>query len=349
MANVSDKELKALIKSGKIDSLFLFYGRDTGAVEAFAKSLANKLVPPESADMNLHKFTGKSLDLSVLRDTADAYPFLCDKKVILINDLCLGDLKKNDLTYLKEILKSLDESTTVIIYITGIDIYRSKTALDKDWAAFSKFCEKQGTVCEFKPKSTSDLAKAISAQLSKSGLGVSMSNASYLAQVSLCSTTVIKNELSKLIFYKQSGEITKDDIDLLCVGQTDTDSFKLANEIIAKRAKPAFEILSNLCSKPDEYVATLSSVNSAFCDLYRAKLARSIGAGENNILEDFSYPPNLQFRVKNAYRICKNYSLDNIRKCILILSEADYDLKSKRTNPEVIFQKAISKMIGLTK
>ena len=347
MANVSDKELTALIKSEKIDSLYLFYGRDTSSVESFTKRLVNKLIPPESADMNLHRFTGKALDLSVLRDTADAYPLFCDRKVILINDLYLNELKKNDLTYFKDILKELDESTTVIIYITGIDIYRSKTALNKEWASFSKFCEKLGCVCEFKPKSTNELAKAISAKVSKAGLSISLTDASYLAQISLCSTTVINNELSKLIFYKQTGVITKEDIDLLCIGQTDTDSFKLANEIIAKRAKTAFEILSNLCSKPDEYIATLSSVNSAFCDLYRAKLARNIGATENNLIEDFSYPANLQFRAKNAYRMCKNYSLGDIRKCLLILSEADFDLKSKRTDPKVIFQKAISKMIGL--
>lgn len=347
MANVSDKELAALIKSGKIDSLYLFYGKDTGAVESFTKRLVNKLMPPESSDMNLHRFTGKSLDLSVLRDTADAYPLFCDRKVILINDLYLSDLKKNDLSYLKDILNDLDKSTTVIIYITGIDIYRSKTALNKEWASFSRFCEKLGSVCDFKLKSTNDLAKAIAAKLSKAGLSISLTNASYLAQISLCSTTIIMHELSKLIFYKQSGEITKEDIDLLCVPQTDTDSFKLANEIIAGRAKSAFEILSDLCKRPDEYIATLSSVNSAFCDLYRAKLARSIGATENNLIEDFSYPQNLQFRAKNAYRMCKNYSLEDIRKCLLILSKADYDLKSKRTDPKVIFQKAISKMIGL--
>ncbi|MCD7727710.1 MAG: DNA polymerase III subunit delta [Ruminococcus sp.] len=347
MASISDKALSSLVRSGKIDSLYLFYGRDVGAIESFTKRLVNKIMPPESADMNLHRFTGKSLDLSELGDIVDAYPLFCERKVVVINDLYLNELKKNDLTYLKDIIKSLDDSTTIIIYITGIDIYRSKTALNKEWASFAKYCEKYGSICEFKPKSLSDLSKAIAAKLSKSGLSISLSDASYLAQVCLCSTTVINNELSKLIFYKQSGEITKEDIDLLCVGQSDTDSFKLANEIVAKRARPAFEILSSLCSKPDEYIATLSSVNSAFCDLYRAKLARSIGATDSDIVEDFSYPANLQFRAKNAYRSCKDYSLKDIRRCIMILSDADYELKSSRCDPEVVVQKAISKMIGL--
>lgn len=347
MPLLNDKALSQRIKDGNIDGVYLFYGHDIGSVEKFTHRLCQKLMPKEAEDLNLHRFNGRELDLSALRDITDSYPMFCERTLVTINDLSLKDLKKNDLDFLKETLKSIDSSfATVIIYITGIDIYRTKKALSSEWASFSKFCQKIGSVCEFELKTASELSRAIIANLNKAGITISPSNASYLAQLCLCNTVLIQNELSKLAFYKTTGEITKEDIDLLCVGQTDTDSFKLANEIVSKNAKSAYKILSEICRKPDEYIATLSSVNMAFVDLYRAKLARSLGATEQNLQDDFSYPANLQFRARNAYRLCKNHSLKDIRRCLMILSAADSDLKSKRTDPKIIFQTAIAKIAG---
>lgn len=347
MSVLTDKALASNIKSGKIDSLYLFYGRDISSIEAYTKRLISKIMPKEAEDLNLHRFTGKDFDLVRFSDSSQTCPMFCERTVIVINDLYINDFKKSDFDFFKEILKGLDETVTVIIYITGIDIYRSKTALNKEWASFSKFCEKTGSVAEFKIKTAPELAKLISSQLSKIGLSISTSNAVYLAQISICNTSVIKNELSKLIFYKQSGEITKEDIDLMCVSKNEVDSFKLASEIVSKNSDAAFLILKDLCRRPEDYIAALASVNGAFVDLYRAKLARETGATENNLIDDFSYPANLQFRAKNAYKLCKKHTLSDIRRCLSVLSEADFDLKSKRTPPDIIFQKAIAKISGI--
>lgn len=346
MPVLTDKALASKIKSGKIDSLYLFYGRDINAVESYTKRLISKIMPKEAEDLNLHRFTGKDFDFIQFSDSAQACPMFCERTVIVINDLYINDFKKSDFDFFKDILNDLDETVTVIIYITGIDVYRSKTALNKDWAPFSKFCEKKGSVVEFKLKTASELAALISSKLSKAGLSISYNNAAYLAQISLCNLSVINNELSKLIFYKQSGEITKEDIDLLCVLKTEADSFKLASEIVSKNADAAFLILKDLCRKPEDYIAALSSVNGAFVDIYRAKLARETGATEQNLIDDFSYPANLQFRAKNAYRLCRKHTLSDIRRCLSVLSEADFALKSKRTPPDIIFQKAIAKIAG---
>ncbi len=347
MPVLTEKAAASNIRNGKINSLYLLYGHDTGSIESFAKRLVNKLIPKEAHDLNLHRFVGKDLDLMRIYDSVQAYPMFCDRTVIVINDIYLNEFKKSDLDFFKSILSDLSDTVTVIIYITGIDIYRNKTALNKEWAGFSKFCEKIGTVVEFKLKTASELSSMIISKLAKVGITINAKNASYLAEISLFSLPVINNEISKLVFYKQNGEITKDDIDLLCVPRYEVDSFKLASEIVSKNAGGAYAILKELCRKPEDYISALSSVNSAFVDLYRAKLAREAGATENDLINDFSYPANLRFRAKNAYSLCKKHSLSDIRRCLSALAQADFDLKSKRTSADIIFQKSIAKITGM--
>ena len=108
--------------------------------------------------------------------------------------LCLAA----DLDDLKKILGSLGETTTVIIYATGVDLFKNKKYLTDKNKRFADFCEKHGTVCNFEYKRASDLGKSISTYLAKSGCTITKSNAEYLANLCLCDTAFISKELEKL-------------------------------------------------------------------------------------------------------------------------------------------------------
>ena len=56
MAVQTPAECAVNVRAAKYENLYLFYGRDTGALEPFAKKLAAKLCPPEAQMMNLHIF-----------------------------------------------------------------------------------------------------------------------------------------------------------------------------------------------------------------------------------------------------------------------------------------------------
>ena len=345
MPQLSDIEVARRIRTGTIDNLYFFYGHDVASVEAYTKRLITKVVPNEVQDMNLHIFEGKSLDLGELSDVCEGLPMFSERTCITINDLDIEGLKKDDMTYLKDILSDLPDTTAVIIYSTGINVYKSKTRLLDKTGRFAAFCAKNGVACEFKFKSQSDLAKIIMVKVEKQGSSISKSSAVYLAQKTLCDMLIINNEVAKLCAYANGREITNDDIDLLCSTQVETDSFRLADAIAKGDAKRSFSILDRLYADQLDTVTIVGGISSSFVDLYRARLARDSKRTYKNAADDFSYPKNLEFKIQNAYRDCSGYKTDRLRKCIQYLSEADLDLKSSKTDSRIILEKTITKML----
>lgn len=329
MALLTASALGKTIRENDIDSLYYFYGHDTAALESFTKRLVNKLCPADAQVMNFHKLDGKNLDFPMLTDACEALPFMAERVVVTINDLNIDAVTKDDLDDLKKILGSLGETTTVIIYATGVDLFKNKKYLTDKNKRFADFCEKHGTVCNFEYKRASDLGKSISTYLAKSGCTITKSNAEYLANLCLCDTAFISKELEKLSAYAEGREVTREDIDLLCIRRIESDGYSLAINILRGNAAMVFTRLRELDVQNYEPYAIIGIIGFSLADIYRAKLARSSGMSVADVAKDFSYAKNREFAVKNAYSECGNISAERIRKTLEILSETDLMLKTR--------------------
>lgn len=329
MALLTASALGKTIRENDIDSLYYFYGHDTAALESFTKRLVNKLCPADAQVMNFHKLDGKNLDFPMLTDACEALPFMAERVVVTINDLNIDAVTKDDLDDLKKILGSLGETTTVIIYATGVDLFKNKKYLTDKNKRFADFCEKHGTVCNFEYKRASDLGKSISAYLTKSGCTITKSNAEYLANLCLCDTAFISKELEKLSAYAEGREVTREDIDLLCIRRIESDGYSLAINILRGNAAMVFTRLRELDVQNYEPYAIIGIIGFSLADIYRAKLARSSGRSVADVAKGFSYAKNREFAVKNAYSECGNISAERIRKTLEILSETDLMLKTR--------------------
>ena len=330
MALLTASALGKTIRENDIDSLYYFYGHDTAALESFTKRLVNKLCPADAQVMNFHKLDGKNLDFPMLTDACEALPFMAERVVVTINDLNIDAVTKDDLDDLKKILGSLGETTTVIIYATGVDLFKNKKYLTDKNKRFADFCEKHGTVCNFEYKRASDLGKSISTYLAKSGCTITKSNAEYLANLCLCDTAFISKELEKLSAYAEGREVTREDIDLLCIRRIESDGYSLAINILRGNAAMVFTRLRELDVQNYEPYAIIGIIGFSLADIYRAKLARSSGRSVADVAKDFSYAKNREFAVKNAYSECGNISAERIRKTLEILSETDLMLKMQK-------------------
>lgn len=329
MALLTASALGKTIRENDIDSLYYFYGHDTAALESFTKRLVNKLCPADAQVMNFHKLDGKNLDFPMLTDACEALPFMAERVVVTLNDLNIDAVTKDDLDDLKKILGSLGETTTVIIYATGVDLFKNKKYLTDKNKRFADFCEKHGTVCNFEYKRASDLGKSISTYLAKSGCTITKSNAEYLANLCLCDTAFISKELEKLSAYAEGREVTREDIDLLCIRRIESDGYSLAINILRGNAAMVFTRLRELDVQNYEPYAIIGIIGFSLADIYRAKLARSSGRSVSDVAKDFSYAKNREFAVKNAYSECGNISAERIRKTLEILSETDLMLKTR--------------------
>ena len=181
---------------------------------------------------------------------------------------------------------------------------------------------------------------------SRSGCSLSRQNAEQIAQLCLCDTMRIGNELDKLCAYAEGGEITGEAISMLVAREDSLNAFALARAVTARNGRAAMEALDILSQQRNEPVMLLSAITSAFLDLYRAKAAQAAGKHHEHVLEDFSYKGR-EFAVKNAFRDAGKSSLEQMRACILILRDTDAALKSTRLDGRILIEEAITRMLAV--
>lgn len=328
MALENQTSLTKKLRENDIDSLYYFYGHDTATLEAFAKMMISKLCPGDAQALNYHKFDGKNLDIVQLSDACQAVPMFAERTLITINDLNMDNVVKDDSDDLKKILGDLYDTTTVIIYSTGVDLFKNKKYLTDKNKRFCDFCEKHGTVCDFAYKKASDLARSIMSSLGKSGCTITKQNAEYLADLCLCDSAYIKQEIAKLSSYAQGREVTRDDIDVLCIRRIESDGYALAINVLKGNADWVFTRLGELAVQNYEAFEIVGIIGFSLTDIYRAKLARASGMSVSDVAKDFKYPRNREFAVKNAYSECGNISAERIKRTLEILSQTDLQLKT---------------------
>lgn len=329
MALMNSEDLGRRIRNNDFDNLYYFFGHDIGALEVYVKKLINKLVPKSEQMMNLHTFDGKKLDVTQFVNACEGLPLFSQRVCVVVNDLNMDSIPKSDGDDIRKELSDLPETTVVIIYSTGVDLYKNKRYLTDKNKRFCDFCAKNGTSCEFAYKRAWDLAKIIVDKVSKQGSSINKSNGEYLANLCLCDTSFINRELEKLCAYAPSREITRDDIDALCVRRVESDGFSLALNILKGNAAMVFTRLSELADQNYEAFEILGVISFSMSDIYRAKLGRASGRMYGDVAKDFKYAKNREFAIKNAFSECSNISLNRIRKTIEILSETDLRLKTK--------------------
>lgn len=347
MAVVNDKDLVKSIKAGEFSTAYYFYGKDIATLSAYAKRLAQKLLEGGEETYNLHRFEGKAFSLSDFSEALEALPMFAEHICILVNDLNAEQLPEADLKFLIESIGTLPPTTSVIFFVTGIELVVSgKKILTAKNKKLIDAVAKIGTVCEFSYKKPAELSRGIIAKAKSQGCTISSANAEYLATLCLCNTLLIDNEMAKLCSYiGADGEITAETIDILVAKQLDSNAFALARAVTSFNPKQAITLLDELFVQRDEPVAILAALSLAVADLYRARLAINESIPATQVLNDFGYKANRRFAVDNAFRDARKISVEKLRSCVKIIAQTDALLKSAKADGRLLLEAAIVQMI----
>lgn len=340
MANLTPGDVLKQLQAGSHTGLYYLYGKDVSAVTAFTRRLVKKL------DGDVQKYDGRELDLDQLADAVGQYSMFAQMNIILINDPPAEDWSAERIGAFLKLLEDVPPSTVVICNVTGFDVCGGKKAPTPKHKKLIDFFAKHGTVCNFEAKTASQLVKPMIERAARSGCTLSRQNAEQIAQLCLCDTMRIGNELDKLCAYADGGEITGEAISMLVAGEENLNAFALAKAVAARNGRAAMAALDTLSQQRNEPVMLLSAITSAFLDLYRAKAAQAAGKHHEHVLEDFSYRGR-EFAVKNAFRDAGRSSLEQLRACVLILRDTDTALKSTRLDGRILIEEAITRMLAV--
>jgi DNA polymerase-3 subunit delta len=350
---MTEEQLLKELKSGVIRRVYYLHGKESFLVQTYARQIRVVALADGDPLLNLAAFTGVP-DLSELADFANALPVFAERRVVMLNDLDAEKLNADDLESLCGILSAVGDTTCVVIYATGIvpDVKKVKTK--KLLAAIEKLSGKKSlaAVMNFEKMTETKIVERIERRANSAGCSISGANAAHLAKLCLRNYTLISSELAKLCAHADyRGEITRKAIDTLTARQLESGVFALAAEITAKRGANAMLLLDELIEQGNAPVVIVSTLSMTFIDFYRAKLATAAGKYSPSVVADFGYPPNRAWAVDKAMSAVSRLTAAKIRRCVRVLCDADYKLKSSPASmsdkERVIMERAIARLLVL--
>ena len=337
MAELNEKELKAHIKGEEPYPLYLICGDEDYLKKLYTDLLSDKIVAPELQSFNLDRYEGKSLDLRDVFDRAEMMPMMAERRCIVVENAKLEGMNEADFSLLSSYCSNPTDFSSVIFFQKNSDfsLAKAKKAVD----AISK----TGAVCVLNKRKGADLIKPLISSAKKQNCVLSTQMANYLVSLVGDDFNTLINELSKVCHFCGEGEITKNHIDEVAVKTDDAKIYLLTKALISGDFDKALEVLHILLRQKTEPEYILGTLVSTYVDMYRAKISVTNGERAEALSEPFKYG-KMEFRLSNGARDASKMTVETLRRCLDVLSEADMKLKNGRDLPMVVLEQLMVRL-----
>lgn len=223
----------------------------------------------------------------------------------------LKELKTKVFEYFSNNIEEIKESNVVV--------FIEEEAENND---LYKLINKQGIVCNFEKQAPAQIIKRLKAIFNAYKVNVDEVTLKYLIECCGTGMQELINESRKLIEYAgEGGNITNEDIDLLCIKEVNAVIFTLTDSLGKKDIKTSMETLKNLIYNKEPIQKILITLYNHFKKIYITKLALE---QNRDIVEVLNLKPNQIFLV-NKYKTQAKYfdtqDLKNILNELILLDK----------------------------
>lgn len=341
MPIVYEDQLRKDIASKHFAPVYLLFGDDGYLKKHYKDTLANKSYDGDPF-FNLQKFEG-DIDLQEVFDAVNQFPMMADRKSVVVSDYDFERASKEEFDRFIELISNANDTCVLIICFDALDFDSKKGAKEKK---IISTVEKSGGICaEFKHRDNTALAKMLADGAKKRGCHFGEIAIRYFIECVGTDLSTLKNELDKLCSFVNSGEITKETIDLVVVKSVDASIFEYVKQILSGNVSEALKMLDDMFYMHIEPFAVLSVTASNFIDIHRAYSANVKGVKNNEIAEDFKYPKNKLFLIERAVQNLKKFNSQKLGLCIETIAAADKSLKSFAADPHAVLEQLTVKLV----
>ena len=217
--------------------LYLFCGADELA-RTEALRTVKTAIPDDVADLNVTTLDGRKLKLDALAAACEAFPFLADRRLVIVEDALKG-LKSSDLRDAVKAYLPRVPDTTDLIFVEREDI-------DKRSALYT-YLKKAATIREFLPKEGAELQRWLQERARQLEVKLAPDAGVLLAEFVGNESRALLNELHKLAAYVGShGTITADAVRLMVEDNGESSVFAFVDALATRQLGPALGLLRAL-------------------------------------------------------------------------------------------------------
>ena len=337
------KDIIGGMKQNNFERVYLFYGKEYYLIENSIKMLKSGL-NESMLDFNFDIIDGKEVQLDQLLSSIETFPFMDERKVVIVKDFELFNGNKKNFTDADEkyFIERLDNipDTTVLAFMVYGDIDKRKSIYKK--------VNKVGTVCECKKLDGMDLFKWVKREFSR--LDVNAENATiayfieqlgYRDKNSDMTLTDVKNEIFKMGSYAGAGStLTNEIVDKLSPRKVENNVFRMIDNIGMKNASVAMKIFKDMVFDGEPVLRIMSLISRQFRIILNVKDIQK----ENMKIKEIATTLGVQeFVVKNAAKQGTNFSDDKLTEIMNYILESEYRIKNGLIGDEAAIEILIGK------
>ncbi len=312
-------------------SLLYLYGEEKGLV---SDALSQMIKEIEKTDFEITYLDDENFSADYIYEIMTTVSFLNTKNAIIAVDIDHSKIDEG-LSKLKELFAE-EGAEGMLIFAAKTVNYPGNRSVHKALLAEAK---KSGEVHNFKTLSPQETAVLLYEFAKESGFSISKSVCAKLYDYTKGDFKNAKNELLKLVYYKNGAEITDKDIELVAVADRTASVFDIGRNLVRGNISLALSKLDTLLFKKEDEIFILGALSTVFIDIFRV---HSIG-NKQKILQNFDYKGK-EFRIDNAMYDAKRISKKGILKIIELLSECDISLKRTSVDKRLLLEDAVLKI-----
>lgn len=344
MPELEGTELKKQLASGELLKLYLIAGEEKYLVRRNAGRFLKKAGETAFPEFNLNEFEGGA-GIDAIADAALALPLFAEHKYVAVSDYNVEEKDGDELKKLYELLSSVPDTTTLLLWYPTLDFDAGKAA---KWKKLVKaVLDSMGGVLLCERWGPQELQKMLVREAEKAGCVLSRRNAERILNYAGNDVTRLLGEMEKLCAYtlgEGETEITAERIEALVPKTTETTVFLMSGALLDGNYEKAYGLLDALLYQNEEPVAILGALSSAYVDLYRVKTAMA-GGKDYSAAAAYGEYKGKEFRLRNASRSARNIMPEALRKSLSLLLEADSALKGSRLDSRVVLEELIAKLL----
>ena len=339
MAKINETELKNHIKNRAFSPIYIIHGDEPYYIYHYVNKIYDSAVL-EFKDLNSYKTDGDDLNIDQVVNTCVTMPMFNEYRVVMIRDISEADC--GDEKFL-EYIKNPSSSTVLILYFIA-----NQPSKKGKWKEVFSVVEALGSVIEIKKKSSDELAKILCKGAGKRGCQMSLSTANHIVFCCGDDLFTLFGELEKLCSFKQGGEITMDDVDLISSKTVTAKAYYIAKEINRKNTAKALAIFNELYDAQKDANYLIYPLSSPYIDMYNYLLAKNSGKNPVSFASELGYkrPDAITYSQSQANML----GIDKVGACIEVLFECDRILKNvSNVDEKILLENAIVKLCEIVK
>lgn len=306
-------------------TFYLFHGDDDLRIEEEVAKMRARMGDPTTADMNTSEFDGTVTDAAQVLGAVTSYPFLADKRLVVVKDLLThitrkgaGDTGKKAVERLVRDLPLLPDYAR-LVFVERVKLPDSnkilKAAHDHDTGFEKAFVLPKDSSAWILTRAK----EAYNAQIDGRA-------AAALASVVGSDTRRADNELFKLAAYVGDGRaITEADVALLTPYVAEATVFSIIDAIAEGRGKTALDSVRRYATSEDDIFALYGMITRQFRLLLLTKEYLAGGGSPKQIASALSIAPYTAEKVAVQSR---SFTVDQLESIYRRLHEYDVQIKT---------------------